>query len=102
MNENSDFFNKINRMEHPLIIAEIGANYGGIEKVKDMVRSAAKCGVDMVKFQTYRAETISTPGSFFTFEDGSRVSQFDFFKKNELSEHDHDILSDLWDELRIQ
>lgn len=87
---------------YPLIIAEIGANYGGTVLVQDMVRLAAGCGVDMVKFQTYRAETIATPGSYFTFEDGSRVSQFDFFKAHELSEDDHDALDALCKELGIQ
>lgn len=87
---------------YPLIIAEIGANYGGMDVVKNMVRSAAECGVDMVKFQTYRAETIATPGSYFTFEDGSRVSQFDFFKAHEFSRDDHDTLDVLCKELGIQ
>jgi N,N'-diacetyllegionaminate synthase len=87
--------------ESPLIIAEIGANYGGIDVVKNMVRVAAGCGADIVKFQTYRAETIATPGSFFTFEDGSRVSQFDFFRAHEFSKEDHDTLDDLCKELGI-
>ncbi len=87
---------------YPLIIAEIGANYGGMNVVKDMVRSAVGCGADMVKFQTYRAETIATPGSYFTFEDGSRVSQSDFFKAYELSEDDHEALDALCNELGIR
>lgn len=87
---------------YPLIIAEIGANYGGMDVVKDMVRSAAGCGVDLVKFQTYRAETIATPDSYFTFEDGSRVSQLDFFKAHEFSKEDHGVLDALCKELGIQ
>ena len=86
----------------PLIIAELGANYGGMETVKNMVFAAAQCGIDMVKFQTYRAETIAMPGSYFTFEDGSRISQYDFFKKHELSEENHDELNFLCGELGIQ
>ncbi|MGR9073095.1 MAG: N-acetylneuraminate synthase family protein [Gammaproteobacteria bacterium] len=70
--------------------------------VKEMVRAAAGCGADMVKFQTYRAETISTPGSFFTFEDGSRVSQFDFFKEHELNASDHDEIDALCKDLGLQ
>lgn len=76
----------------PLIIAEIGAKYAPIEVLEAMVAEAAVCGADMVKFQTYRAETISTPGSFFTMEDGSRISQFDFFKNYELTREDHERL----------
>jgi sialic acid synthase SpsE len=73
----------------PAIIAEIGAKYADLETVKAMVSAAKDAGVDLVKFQTYRAETIATPGSWFTMEDGSRVPQYDFFKKYELTEDDH-------------
>jgi N,N'-diacetyllegionaminate synthase len=76
----------------PVIIAEIGAKYAEMSVLKQMVAKAKECGADVVKFQTYRAETISTPGSWFTFEDGSRMPQFDFFKKYELSREDHEEL----------
>lgn len=97
----SDFFDQIRAAKTPFIIAELGANYGGIDVVQKMVEAAATSGVDMVKFQTYRAETISTPGSYFTFEDGSKVSQYDFFKTNELSKEHHVILNNLCRELNI-
>jgi len=97
-----NFIDKLRQENVPLIIAEIGANYGGIELVKNMVRSAAQTGADMVKFQTYRAETIATPGSFFTFEDGSQVSQFEFFKKYELSPEHHEELDALCKELGVK
>lgn len=73
----------------PIIIAELGAKYGGLQTVKDMVSAAATCQVDAVKFQTFRAHTITTEGSLFTMEDGSKVSQYDFFKRYELDENDH-------------
>ena len=39
------------------IVAEIGVNHEGDPKrAADLIRSAADCGVDAVKFQTYRAE----------------------------------------------
>ena len=76
MTNYSNFYEQLKLAVNPSVIAEIGANYGGIDVVKNMVRAAARCGADMVKFQTYRAETIATPGSFFTFEDGSKVSQY--------------------------
>lgn len=85
----------------PVIIAEIGAKYADMPVMKDMVRAAQGAGADMVKFQTFRAETISTPGATFTFEDGSRVSQYDWFKKYELSEADHEELIALCDELGL-
>lgn len=97
----SQFFESLINRQSPLIIAEIGANYGGINTVKQMVRSAAECGADMVKFQTYQAETIAQPECYFTMEDGSQISQYDFFKKNELSSTDHDELQALCHEISI-
>ena len=102
MTNYSNFYEQLKLAVNPSVIAEIGANYGGIDVVKNMVRAAARCGADMVKFQTYRAETIATPASFFTFEDGSKVSQYDFFKSNELGQKDHDELDALCEEIGIQ
>lgn len=73
----------------PVIIAEIGAKYADLDILKKMVAAAHTAGADVVKFQTYQADTIATPGSFFTFDDGSRVSQYEFFKAYELSLEDH-------------
>lgn len=78
--------------QQPLIIAELGAKYAPIDEMVSWIDTVKNCGADYVKFQTYRAETISTPGSFFTMEDGSQVSQFDFFKRYELSMEDHERL----------
>lgn len=79
----------LNSYGSPVIIAEIGAKYADMALIKEMIKSARQCGADLVKFQTYQAETISTPGSWFTMEDGSKVSQYDFFKNYELSPDDH-------------
>jgi sialic acid synthase SpsE len=85
----------------PLIIAEIGAKYGSLEIVKEMVKKASESGADMVKFQTYQAKTIATPETFFTFEDGSKVAQYEFFKKYELNKEDHEELDALCKDLNI-
>jgi len=43
------------------IIAEIGVNHNGdMELAKRMVQSAARCGADCVKFQTFKAERVVT------------------------------------------
>lgn len=73
----------------PAIVAEIGAKYADLATLMAMVRAAKNAGADIVKFQTYRAETIATPGSFFTFEGGARVPQFEWFKRHELTDADH-------------
>ena len=85
----------------PLVIAEIGAKYAPIGTMEQMVRAAAAAGADMVKFQTYRAETIATPGCEFVFEDGTRISQFDYFKQHELTLEDHTRLDHVCRELGI-
>ena len=39
------------------IIAEIGLNHNGsLESAERMIKAAAKCGVDAVKFQNYKTE----------------------------------------------
>ena len=45
---------------HPtFIIAEAGLNHNGdIDLAKKMIKSAKKCGVDAIKFQTFTAEKI--------------------------------------------
>lgn len=101
MHDMRGFFDELKQRSTPLIIAEIGAKYGSMETMQAMIRAAAGCGVDMVKFQTYRAETIAMPGHYFTMEDGSRVSQFDFFKQHELTNEDHHVFDTLCRELGI-
>lgn len=91
----------LNNFPDPLIIAEIGAKYAELDIMKQMVKAAKDAGADMVKFQTYEAETISTPGSYFTFEDGSKVPQYEFFKKYELTREDHEELDNYCKKLGI-
>ena len=41
------------------IVAEIGCNHNGDPKLaKRMVEEAKKCGVDAVKFQTFKADLL--------------------------------------------
>jgi sialic acid synthase SpsE len=71
------------------VIAEIGTNFSGIDQAAEMIQVAAQAGADAVKFQTYRAETVALPGAMFTLEDGSQISQYEFFKARELSRDAH-------------
>lgn len=44
----------------PFIIAEMSGNHNGSKsRALDIVRAAAQCGVDCLKFQTYTAETMT-------------------------------------------
>ncbi len=51
------------------IIAELGINHGGdIDKAKRLIDSAAKTGVDAVKFQTYQTEKRAPRGNQAVFD----------------------------------
>ncbi len=74
----------------PVIIAELGAKYAPMDVIERTIVAAKRAGADLVKFQTYRADTLATPGSTFTLEDGAVVSQHDFFARYELTLEDHE------------
>ena len=50
---------------HPcFIIAEVGVNHNGsVEMAKRLIDAAAVAGVDAVKFQTFKAERLASPGA---------------------------------------
>ncbi|MGY8814411.1 MAG: N-acetylneuraminate synthase family protein [Gammaproteobacteria bacterium] len=75
--------------KYPLIVAELGAKFRDLETLKRSIDIALGCGVDFVKFQTYSAKNIATPGSCFEQNDGKRISQYDYFLKYELTAEDH-------------
>jgi N-acetylneuraminate synthase len=48
----------------PYIIAEIGINFeGNINKAIKLIKIAKKCGVNAVKFQVFKAETLAAEKS---------------------------------------
>jgi sialic acid synthase SpsE len=52
-----------------LVVAEIGNNHEGrIEVAEELVRQAASCGVDAVKFQTFRTQFYVSPEDTVRFE----------------------------------
>lgn len=72
----------------PFIIAEMSGNHNGsLERAKEIVRAAAECGVDCLKFQTYTADTITM-----------RVEQEDFVINDSGSLWAGRHLHDLYDE----
>lgn len=92
----------LSNFQTPVIISEIGAKYASLDIMKEMISKSKVAGADLVKFQTYSAKTISTPGSYFTFEDGSQVSQFDYFSRYELTQQDHVDLDKYCKQMNIQ
>lgn len=85
-------------MEKVLIIAEAGVNHNGSLKLaKQLIDVAATAGVDIVKFQTFRAENLvskqAVQADYQKRNLGSSdQSQFSMLKKLELSQADHQIL----------
>lgn len=76
------------------IIAEAGVNHNGsLELAKQLVDVAVDCGVDAVKFQTFKASSLVTKtakqAEYQTTNTGKSESQFDMLKRLELSEQAH-------------
>ena len=80
------------------IIAEIGVNHNGsVDLAKKMIKSASDCGVDAVKFQTYKSENLVTKTAKkaeYQQKNTSEDSQYEMLKKLELSFDDFKELKD--------
>ncbi len=76
------------------IIAEAGVNHNGsVEMALDLIRAAKKIGVDCIKFQTFKAESVITknaPKAKYQLKvTDTKESQFEMLKKLELSDDDY-------------
>ena len=92
---------QIGSADSVFIIAEVGTNFQSIAEARALFKAAADAGADAVKLQTYRAETVAMPGAMFTLEDGSQISQYDYFKEHEVSFEAHVELRDYARELGL-
>jgi len=88
-----ELFSRKNKL-HAYIIAEIGGNFTTYEEAKNLIDAAKEAGVDCIKLQTYRAETLSTKKAMFDMENTGKISQYEFFKKHELSKELHRMIFD--------
>lgn len=80
-------------MKHIYIIAEIGCNHNGSKKLaRDMIIEAQKCGVDAVKFQTFKADKLisryAPKAEYQKKTTGVEDSQLEMTRKLELSQED--------------
>ena len=103
-----NIFNK-----YPFLIAEIGVNYydiaekeeiSNMEAAKLMILEAKKCGVDAVKFQSYKADTIASKNSpaYWDLSEEPTTSQYELFKKfDEFGAEEYRQLADYCNELGI-
>ena len=71
------------------IIAEIGGNFTTFGQARRLIDAAADCGVDAVKLQTYRADTVASRKAIFDMENVGIASQHELFTKYQISEALH-------------
>lgn len=96
---------KLNKV---LIIAEAGVNHNGdLQKAIDLIDVASKAGVDIVKFQTFKADKIVSKTARKAKYQSENIaddddSQYNMLKSLELSEEDHKILIKECDKRGIQ
>jgi N-acetylneuraminate synthase len=93
-------------MRKVLIIAEAGVNHNGsMDNAFRLIDAAVEAGVDIVKFQTFKAEKIASKSaakaSYQQETTGTKESQFEMLKKLELSDKDHDELIAYCNEKKI-
>jgi len=89
------------------IIAEAGVNHNGsVERAKKMIDVAAEANADAVKFQSFRAEKIVSPGApkaeYQKRTTDSVESQHEMIKRLELDETSHRALIQHCKKRRIQ
>lgn len=70
-----------------LVIAEAGVHHGcNIETGKRIIDAAAKASADVIKFQTYKADTLVTqwaPTYWQIPDENRKITQFDCFKERD-------------------
>ena len=89
------------------IIAEVGVNHNGsIDRAKEMIDVAVKAGVDIVKFQTFTADSIVSKGAekadYQKEMTSMSESQHEMIKKLELDKKAHIELIAHCDQERIE
>lgn len=86
------------KLDNVLIIAEAGVNHNGdLQKAIELIDVAAKAGVDIVKFQTFKADKIVSKEAKKAAYQSENIgdgedSQYEMLKSLELSEEDHATL----------
>ena len=84
-------------MSRVFIIAEAGVNHNGsVELAKQLIDVASEAGVDAVKFQTFKAESLVSKNAqkadYQKETTDKQESQFDMIKKLELDVNTHKVL----------
>lgn len=92
-------------MGHVTIIAEAGVNHNGsLKRAFEMVEAAKDCGVDFIKFQTFRASNLVTknaPLAQYQKESVKDNTQDEMLRSLELSFDDFKKLKDYCDKINL-
>jgi N-acetylneuraminate synthase len=93
-------------MSRVLMIAEAGVNHdGSLDRAIALVEAAARCGADVVKFQTFRADALATasaPKAEYQKHTTSDASQLEMLRRLELSHDDHRRVMDACERTGIE
>ena len=94
-------------MRKTLIIAEVGVNHNGdIELAKQLIEEASNAGADIVKFQTFNSENLTThqaeKANYQKNIFNENESQQNMLKKLELSEEQYLILKEYCIKYKIE
>lgn len=89
-----DLWERVVRPGRAFVIAEAGVNHNGdMDLARSLVDAAAESGADAVKFQSFKACRLATPGApkaqYQNKTTDPEESQLDMLKRLELSESDH-------------
>jgi N,N'-diacetyllegionaminate synthase len=98
--------NYFSTLQQSFIIAEIGVNHNGdINLAKKLVEAAKSAGADAVKFQTFTAESLVSPGTpkvHYQLNTSSiDETHYEMLKRLELSKEDHFNLATYCQRLEI-
>ena len=90
-----------------LIIAEAGVNHNGsLRLAKKLVNSAATAGADIIKFQSFETDQLTSkvsPKAKYQMKTTSKKeSQYDMLKKYQLSYNDHLELKNYCNKKKIE
>lgn len=100
-------------MKKPYLIAEAGVNFYDtareenitpLEAAKKYIDEAKKAGVDAIKFQSYKADTIVSKNSpaYWDLKQESTKTQYELFRKHDsFNQNEYKILSDYCKEKNI-
>lgn len=76
------------------IIAEIGGNFTSFDEARTLIDAAVAVGVDAIKLQTYKADTVASRNAVFDMENTGVVSQHELFRRYEIDLDLHKAIFD--------